>query len=419
MELYSRKALDKIKLFLDKKTIIVLHGSRQVGKTSIMQYLIKNYLPKNKKIKDSNIFYFDLEDFVYLDLCNSGVDKVKQYIIGSGGNLKEKIYLFIDEIQYLDNPSNFLKLFHDRWGDKIKLIVSGSSSFEIKNKFKDSLVGRTVNFEIFGLDFEEFLMFKNKKISLLSNVKAINNELLDLYKEYVIFGAYPAVVLEEKIEIKSYILKQIINTYIKKDIKDLADIREVNKFNQLIRILAGQSGNLLNILKLSDTLNLSQKTVENYIFILENTYIIKIVYPFHRNIRNELSRMPKVYFEDTGLMNLLVNKRFLEQITGQLFENSIYSELRKNIDVENINFWRTNVGQEVDFIIEDKKLIPIEVKSRFSNRKLSGLKYFMDKYELKTGYVCALTIGEDADDTKRYLDKKIMPVYPWQLSNVL
>ncbi len=412
MKLYPRKALDKIKLFLDKKTIIVLHGSRQVGKTSIMQYLIKEYLPKNKKIKDSNIFYFDLEDFVYLDLCNSGADKVKQYIFDKGGGLKEKIYLFIDEIQYLDNPSNFLKLFHDRWGDKIKLIVSGSSSFEIKNKFKDSLVGRTVNFEIFGLDFEEFLIFKNKKISLLSNVKAINNELLDLYREYVFFGAYPAVVLERKIEIKSYILKQIINTYIKKDIKDLADIREVNKFNRLIRVLAGQSGNLLNISELSDTLNLSQKTVENYIFILENTYIIKIVYPFHKNIRSELSKMPKVYFEDTGLMNLLANKRFLEQITGQLFENSVYSELRKNIEVENINFWRTNIGQEVDFIIEEKKLIPIEVKSRFLNRKLSGLKYFMDKYEVKTGYVCVLKKGEDINN------KKIMPVYPWQLSSV-
>ena len=412
MKLYYRKVLDKIKLFLDKKTIIVLHGSKQVGKTSIMQYLIKNYLPKNKRIKAGNIFYFDLEDFVYLDLCNSGADKVKQYLIDKGGDLKEKIYLFVDEIQYLDNPSGFLKLFHDRWGNKIKLIVSGSSSFAIKNKFKDSLVGRAINFEIFGLDFEEFLLFKNKKINLLSNLDAINNELRDLYIEHVLFGAYPAIVMEKSIEIKSYLLKQIINTYIKKDIKDLADIREINKFNQLIRILAGQSGSLLNISELSNTLGLAQKTVEDYIFILENTYIIKRIYPFYRNIRSELSKMPKVYFEDTGLMNLLANKRFLEQITGQLFENSVYSELRKNIEVENINFWRTNIGQEVDFIIEEKKVIPIEIKLQFLNKKLSSLKYFMNRYKIKEGYVCASVI------VKGSTAKSIKSIYAWQIKSI-
>lgn len=272
----------------------------------------------------------------------------------------------------------------------------------------------------FYINHQQDTCAKNNKnkINLSSNVETINNELRDLYIEYIIFGAYPAVVLEKKIEIKSYILKQIINTYIKKDIRDLANIREINKFNQLIKVLASQSGNLLNILELSNILNLSQQTVKNYIFILENIYIIKIVYPFHKNIRSELSKMPKLYFEDTGLMNLLANKRFLEQITGQLFENSVYSELRKNIEVEDINFWRTNIGQEVDFIIEEKNIMPIEVKLRFVNKKLSSLKYFMDKYCIETGYVCALEKGENANNAKRPLGKKIMSVYPWHLNNL-
>lgn len=281
--------------------------------------------------------------------------------------------------------------------------------------------GRLIYYSFkFYINHQQDTCAKNNKnkINLSSNVETINNELRDLYIEYIIFGAYPAVVLEKKIEIKSYILKQIINTYIKKNIRDLANIREINKFNQLIKVLASQSGNLLNILELSNTLNLSQQTVENYIFILENTYIIKIVYPFHKNIRSELSKMPKLYFEDTGLMNLLANKRFLEQITGQLFENSVYSELRKNIEVENINFWRTNIGQEVDFIIEEKNIMPIEVKLRFVNKKLSSLKYFMDKYCIEIRYVCALEKGENANNAKCPLGKKIMPVYPWHLNNL-
>jgi len=409
MKLEQRKIINKIKLFLNKNTIIVLHGSRQVGKTSIM-YLIKDYLIQEKKIKTDNIFYFDLEDFVFLDLCNSGVEKTVQYLRERGAQTNDKIYLFIDEIQYLDNPSNFLKLFHDHWGDKIKLIVSGSSSFDIRKKFKDSLVGRTVDFEIFALDFEEFLLFKNKKINVNSSSKIIIAELQDLYKEYIFYGGYPAIVLENKIEIKSHLLKQIINTYIKKDIRDLANIREINKFNLLIKVLASQSGSLLNVSELSGTLKLTQKTVEEYLFILENTYIIRRVYPFYKNIRSELTKMPKIYFEDNGLMNLLANKKFLERVDGQLFENSIYSELRKNLDIENINFWRTNIGQEVDFIITKENIIPLEVKLRFLNKKISGLKYFADKYKIKESFVCSLMKDEEPNR------KDIKQIYPWQIS---
>ncbi|MCK5466461.1 ATP-binding protein [Candidatus Parcubacteria bacterium] len=409
MKLKQRKIISKIKLFLDKKTIIVLHGSRQVGKTSIM-HLIKDYLIKEKKIKKDNIFYFDLEDFVFLDLCNGGVKKTIQYLEESGAQTKDRIYLFIDEIQYLDNPSSFLKLFHDHWGDKIKLVVSGSSSFDIKNKFKDSLVGRTVDFEIFSLDFEEFLLFKNKKINVNSFSEIIIAELRDLYEEYIFYGGYPAIVLENNIEIKSHLLKQIINTYVKKDIRDLANIREINKFNQLIKVLASQSGGLLNISELSNTLKLTQKTVEEYLFILENTYIIRRVYPFYKNIRSELTKMPKIYFEDNGLMNLLANKKFLERVDGQLFENSVYCELRKNLDIESINFWRTNTGQEVDFIITEEGVVPLEVKLKFSNKKLSGLKYFADKYKIKESFVCSLTKTEESNK------KNIKQIYPWRIS---
>jgi hypothetical protein len=241
-----------------------------------------------------------------------------------------------------------------------------------------------------------------------------NMEIRGLYQEFVLYGGYPAIVLESNVQKKEIKLKQIINTYIKRDIRDLADIREVDKFNNLIRVLGTQVGNLLNISELSNTLRLAKRTVEEYLFLLENTYIIRRVRPFHRNIRSELSKMPKIFFEDTGLMNLLVNKTFSMNIAGNMLENSIYSQLRKNVnEVNNLYFWRTNRNQEVDFVVDFvNKLIPIEVKSIFFNKYITHLKYFKNSYGLKKAYFCSLSRAEDC----KYDDIKV--IYPWEILNI-
>ena len=411
-KLINRKAISSIAKFLDDDEIIVLHGARQVGKTSIIKILIS--VISKLKIPESNIVYFDLEDFNLVELCNKGVEKVIDYLTGINCDFNKKIYLFIDEIQYLKNPSSFLKLFYDRYKTKVKIIVTGSSSFGIKSKFKNSLVGRTVNFEIFTLDFEEFLWFKEKKIRLGTKLPDIlQNELGDLYTEYALMGGYPAIVLEKSVEKKEFKLKQIINTYIKKDIRDLADIRNINKFNILLKLLASQSGNLLNILELSNTLGIARQTIEDYLFILENTYIIKKIYPFYKNIRSELTKMPKVYLEDTGIANILANKTFGMVLSGGLFENSIYMNLRRNSPVENIYFWRTNKGQEVDFILDSKKLMPIEVKLRFRDKLIKNALYFLDKYN--TGYVICITLNKNKNS--KYINVK--QLYPWEIYNIL
>lgn len=415
MALKPRKILKNVVKFLDldKEQAIVIHGARQVGKTSLMK-LAQEYLIQHK-ISQNNIFYFDLEDFAFLDLCNQGASSAVDYLKSKKGGLKEKTYLFIDEIQYLDNPSSFIKLLHDQWKDKIKLVVSGSSSFAIKSKFKNSLVGRIIDFEMFGLDFEEFLIFKESdlnKNSFSSLSPLIHQELKKLYQEYVLYGSYPAIVLEAEIENKSILLKQIINTYIKKDIRDIANIRYLNKFNKLLKILASQTGNLINVSNLADMAQLNQATVEYYLFILENTYVIKNISPFYKNLRAELTKQPKVYFEDTGLASLLSYKKFLEAPSGELFENSIYAEIRKNIgNIENLHFWRTNIGQEVDFICNDNKLIPIEAKMQFAGRNISGIRYFNDKYNLKESYICCLDCKTDLKE-----NDNIKIIYPWQLS---
>ena len=411
-KLYQRKIIAQISKFLNSKEIVVLHGARQVGKTSIMLYLIDEI---KKKKTTKKVFYFDLEIPRYLELVNSGFDQFYNYLLSIGYKENEKAFVFIDEIQYLQDPSKFLKLFHDNYSAKIKLIVSGSSSFEIKSKFKNSLVGRTVNFEIWPLDFEEFLLFKNKKYNLcFKNIpSAIEEELIILYKEYAIYGGYPQIVLENSIAKKEIYLSQIIDTYIKKDIRDLANIRNIDKFNKLVQILSSQTGSLLNVLELANTTDLSRQTVEEYLFILENTYIIKLVKPFHKNLRSELFKTPKIYLIDQGIANLLAFKTFPKIISGDIFETAIFGDLIKNYKSSQINFWRTMDGKEIDFILTgDKKPILLEVKVNINKAKFSSLSIFRKEYKTKKGFTVFI------DGRKKDVKNGIKYVYPWEIMNL-
>ena len=376
-QIYKRKIITDIEKYIDSKVAIVIYGARQVGKTTLLKYLIDHNL---KQVK-GNVFYFDLELMNLLELCNQGVEAVYKYLIEKGANEKKQIYLIIDEIQYLDNPTNFIKVLQDHY-PKIKLFVSGSSTFEIKKKFKNSLVGRIICFEIYPLDFEEFLIFKNQKYKLnKNNSETINKELISWAKEYIKYGGYPLVVLEKSEEKKQVLLSQIINTYIKKDIRDIGNIKNLSGFNKLVQILASQSGQLLNVLELSNTLGMNRETIEEYLNLLENTFIIKRIRPFHKNLRSELSKNPKVFFLDTGMMHLLWLKEFPKIIMGNVFETFVFLELMKN--KQEINFWRTTNKQEIDFILKTKQICAIEVKLNFQKANLKTLNFFTEQYNSK------------------------------------
>ncbi len=407
--LFEREYYKKIEPFLCDKEILVIHGSRQVGKTSLMKYIIE----KNRFIEENYVF-IDLEEPSSLGICNAGAEAFVEYLTVNGLLGKTPLYLFIDEIQYMDNPSSFLKLLYDKYRSKLKIIVSGSSTFEIKSKFKISLVGRTINFELFPLTFKEYLLFKNIPIDISNPIKIdiVISNLKNHFLNFIKFGGYPEIVLEDNIEKKKIKLNQIISTYIKADIRDIGKIRHVDKFNKLLEVLSSQIGRLVNISELSNTLGIARQTIEEYLFILENTYLIKLLRPHYTNVRTEVSKMPKIYFEDTGVANLFRYGNLNVEVDGQIFENAIFNELRKGDTFGKLYFLRSKKQHEIDFVLKDEeKIIPIETKISFTKKRLTSMLYFKEKGYFNSAYICR--INELNENKNEWLKL----IYPWELKN--
>lgn len=402
MHLYKREIFDKIKPYLGDETILVLLGARQVGKTHVL-YFIEEYLKQN----GHKTIYYDLEFPNLLETLNLGVDSFIADLTNKGYVEGKDVFVFIDEIQYLENPSSFLKIIADHYKN-IHLIVSGSSTFDIKTKFTNSLAGRTLYFEIFPLSFREYLIFRNSKYINIDNLPTSQiDEVKNLYYEFIKFGGYPKIALEPDGEKKKLHLIQLIDTYIRKDIRDLADITDVNKFNQMLKVLASQSGQLLNVSALSRETNISEITLHKYLSILEETFVIKRLTPFSNSPSVEISKNPKVFFYDSGLLSILWLNNFQDTVIGSIFETNIFGELIKKFGKNNIHFWRTKIGQEIDFIIKGDNLniTPIEVKTSFGQFNQKAIRTFGDKYKFQNWNIIGIS-GEKKG--KEFL-------YPWEI----
>ena len=364
------------KKYLKSDEILLFIGARQAGKTTILKQ-IKGHLEKNNK---QAVYYLNLEDYEYLDLLNKTPKNIfKIFPIDKN----KRSYVFVDEVQYLKNPSNFLKYLFDEYRGKIKLIVSGSSAFYLDKKFKDSLAGRKKIFYVPTLSFREFLRFKNE-INLskkdFTKISLAEKEKISIYyREFIIYGGYPRVVLAEQNK-KEEVLREIAFSYIKKDIYE-AGIKQEEIFYKMFRILASQIGGLFNSLELANTLGVSKTTIDNYIYVMRKSFHIAFLNPFFRNTRKELTKMPKIYFYDLGLRNFFTNN--LEPLEkrddkGALLENAVFRQFRELFEKDQLKFWRTVQKNEVDFIVSEKKAF--EVKINPNNFKKSKYKKFLELY---------------------------------------
>jgi len=384
MIVMQRKNLNTLWKHIESNRHLILTGARRTGKTTMLKQLYEK-----TRARYDNVFFLSLESPHLCMMFDEHPENLYKFVTKPPeivNDVSEKYYVFIDEIQYLKNPSNFLKYNFDFYNNSVKLIVTGSSAFYIDTKFKDSLAGRKWLFEMLTLDFEEFLDFKGfgdlvddyKKIAATNNLNNVSyNRLKSLLDEYITFGGYPEVVLSNNIDDKTDILKELTHTYMKRDILEAGIMREEH-MHKLLKALAENTGSLLNSNYYAKMLQVSPHTIDNYVYILRKCFHIETVVPYYSNAGKSLRKMNKFYFNDLGFRNSLVNdfRNISErQDKGVLFENYVYRKLKDKLDKETMYFWRTSDGNEVDFIMEDRFLNGNAYEVKFSSKEFSPNKY--------------------------------------------
>jgi len=395
----KRKLFKELKAHLSRKEISFIVGPRQAGKTTLM-LLLKDYL--EKKGEKTLFLNLDIEEDKEFFSSQSRLVKKIELEIG-----EQKGFIFIDEIQRKENAGLFLKGIYDM-NLPHKFITSGSGSVELKEKIHESLVGRKRLFELSTLSFEEFTNFRTeyKYENRLADFFSVeSSRVYDLLEEYLNFGGYPRIVLEKELIEKRKVMNEIYQSYIERDIYYLLKIQKTEAFSNLAKVMAAQIGSLVNLSELSSTLGISVKTVKDYLWYLEKTFIIQRISPYFKNIRKEITKSPIFYFYDLGLRNFASGDFGGLKDMGFVFQNFVFNVLKEKIKMSSskICFWRTKDKAEVDFVIDSGKgLIPVEVKyKKLTIPKIPrALRSFVDKYKPGKALVVNLTL-----DTTIYINR--------------
>lgn len=356
-----------------KGKAILIFGPRQSGKTTMVMSLLKT--------KSQKILYINGDEFSDREaLSRPSAAKLKS-LIG-----KNEI-VFIDEAQKITEIGNIIKIITDNLSS-IQVIATGSSSFELANKLNEPLTGRKYEFLILPFAFSEMVnhtsLFEEKK----------NLELR------LVYGYYPEVVLK-KDENKD-LIKNLTSSYLYKDIFSLEGLKNHLLLEKLLKAIALQTGSEVSINELSRHLGASHQTIEKYLTVLEQTYVLYKLSSYSNNVRNEIRKSKKYYFYDIGLRNSIIGNfspLSLRTDTGAIWENFIITErvkynLNNNRDVKYF-FWRTKQKQEIDLIEEHEgKLSAFEIKwNKTTNARIP--KTFTNNYAVdKTSIINSENFSE-------------------------
>ena len=340
--MYKRLIFPQLKAHLTDSQVTVITGMRRVGKTTAVQYLLDQIPHENKLYLDLE----RLEDRAIFTQANFGEIQADLEIKGLDFGVPS--VLALDEVQLAPQVASFIKYYHDHFG--VKFIVSGSSSYYLRNQFTESLAGRKHVFELFPLDFIEFLQFREVdstalfKLQMKPYRRTLYAMFKQYYEEYVQYGGFPEVVLSNSQSRKNRILSDILNSYIELDIKLLSDYSVIDDLYRLVSLLASRIGQKMDYSKLGSILGINRHKLKDYIQLLEKTYFLHLIRPFSGSLDRAIAKQPKVYLADTGLVNQLAQVN-----SGALFENAIALQLNK---LGELAYFQLKSGQEIDFILD-------------------------------------------------------------------
>ena len=391
---FKRHVFTEMKKYIRTKQIIAIVGLRRVGKTVLMKQIIKELADMDNK----NVFYF-LFDELLVQKPEILEDIIEYYLKNISGTGQK--YIFLDEIQKVPYWQDVLKRLYDA-RDDLKFFVSGSASLQIK-KSKESLAGRIFDFHLPVLTFREFLEMNGiviDKVTLdqndLYNVYNKNlhkaSSLDRMFSNYVLRGAFPEISKEgDETIVKNYIKSSLIDKMIMYDIPAIFEVRRKDILFSILEYCSRETSNLIDISNLAKMFGTDYQTIRSYIFYLINSFIIDLSYNYSKSTARQLRKNKKIYIAHPSI-SMTMSKYSqdvlnVSEVMGKYAESIAFQHAK--ILNEKISFWRTPQKEEIDIILENENLLPIEVKYKNNPdiSEVSNVIKFMKKHECKIGFV--------------------------------
>lgn len=358
--MFLPRCYENLNKFLKPNKVLVIYGSRQVGKTTLLKHFLKKTNLKYKIDSGDNIRVQQI-------LGSQDFSQILDYAAGYE-------LIVIDEAQRIPNVGMGLKIIVDEIPG-IHVIATGSSSFELSGQVGEPLTGRKTTLTLYPLSQNELVKHFNLQ------------ELKEKLPEFLVYGKYPAVITTKTKKEKILILEEIAHSYLLKDILELERVKSSKILIDLLRLLAFQVGNEVSHSELATQLGIDYKTVARYLDLLEKAFVLFNLRGFSRNLRNEISRRSKYFFYDNGIRNAIIsnfNNLELRDDVGKLWENFLVIERLKTQEYKNIHannyFWRTWEQKEIDWIEEKGgKIFGYEFK--WGKKKEKKPKDFLENYK--------------------------------------
>jgi len=381
----------KLKKQLKHKNALVIVGMRQVGKTTLMKELFKE-VPNAKKL------WFDLDNPLDQKIFeNDDYESVYEILSQRARitNKKERLYLFIDEIQNFPEITKVIKFLIDHYG--VKFVVTGSSAFYLKNLFPESLSGRKFLYQLDPLDFQEFLYFrdfislkeaKEKSVeqAVGKNINYVSFKKREVeYEEYLNFGGFPEVVLTKDVDTKKEVLKNIFASFFEKDLLLLSDFTSIKELRDLILLLVPRVGSRIDISKLASELGINRPKIYSYLEFLQAVFFIKFLPKFSKGIDKSVAGGRKVYFKDTGILNIIGNVN-----DAQLLENAVVNQFSQYGET---SFYNKKNINEIDVILDKKDGFEIKTIGTSSDEK--RLQKVAESIQLKEAFIVSKNFRDD------------------------
>lgn len=430
---YKRPKYYEAKNSLGFSQVTAIIGLRRIGKTTIMYQLIDELIREG--VDPKRILFFSFDEVALdkkADAFGMLFDMYARRVLGEEPRqFKEKVYIFLDEIQYLAFWPDILKRYYDL-KYKLKFIVTGSAGPIIFQKMKESLAGRSSEINLRPLSFKEFLAIKKTQVEMpkfdsfwdaVENLESVQRGLAPCsgrlklnFDEYILKGGFPEVVNENLDFVQKYVYEGIIERELYKDLPQTFNIRESNVLLNLLRYAAERTGDIFEIVSLSKNFGVSRQVISNYLTILISGGLISIVELYTKSAVKKLRKARKIYVADPALASAILKfgkDIFLDSVyMGKLAETVAIAH---SLNAQNkVGFWRGDKNKEVDMVIYDsKKLLPVEIKysSGVESGDIQGLLDFMDKFKISKGIV----VTKDEEKVMKLGAKIIhcLPVWMW------